>query len=314
MNVIRMLFAASAVFCLAGALHAAPVPWVLAKDDDGQSDSPVKQYVKNLGKEPREAVIALDKQLRERIAEDRKIIASNGPGKAAAQKEIERYESFLDELGDPLRFCFNGKIDIVKKSMRFDSYRVPVYRRTTMVMRNPQDKKYYFIGANGEPEFLRGKDLELAKEDIQRMGYISHFCGKQQPDPRQVYMQISSKAAICCISGRQALANNSIKVVRFHPMPAKGALHDALAKDALACIRTRLPKTEAIVIGDNDWYIQRNRLGIIICRICCGWAIVRDDIGKRAIPVKWSQPNQGGSSYGRLQLRNFGGNKTFYIK
>jgi|GEM_PF-6376405 len=199
--------------------------------------------------------------------------------------------------------------------MTFDSFQVSVYRRSTKVMRNPKDKKFYFFGDNGEPEFIRGKDLELAKAEIQRMGFISHFCSNQQPDPNQQFMQISSKAAVCCIYGREALKNNSIGVVIFHPMPAKGALHDALEKDALACVVNQTyPNVVGVLIGDSDWLIQRNSLGIIIRRICCGWIIVKDDIGRQIIPAKWAQPHQGGNAYGKLQLFNYGGNKRFYVK
>ena len=296
------------------ALTAAEIPWPLTRDDNGEQNGPAAEYLKKLGKEPREAVIALDKQLRERIAEDRKIVAADGPGKAEAEKEIERYEKFLSTLTDPIRFSFNGKIDIAKKSMTFDSYQIFVDRRTTHVMRLSKDKKYYFIGSNGEPEFLQGKDLEMAKADIQRMGYISLFCGKQDPDPGQGYMQDSSKAAVCCIYGREALKNNSIDVVIVHPMPAKGPLHDALAKDALACARGARQNVVDVIIGERDWEIQRNAFGVIIRRVCWGWMIVKDDIGLRAIPARWCQPNQGGNEYGRLQLFRHGGNSWFYVK
>lgn len=319
MRSIRLFLAASAIFCLTvNTLSAAgrtALPWVLEKDDEGGKNSPVSRYLQRLGREDRKDVIELDKQLRARIAEDRKIVAANAAGKEGAQKEIERYEKFLFALGDPIRFCFNGKIDTAKKSMTFESFQVSIHRRTTKVMRNPKDKKYYFYGDNGEPEYIRGKDLELAKEEIQRMGYISLFCANQKPDtPSQEFTQISSKAAVCCIAGRAALKNNSLSVVIFHPMPAKGALHDALAKQALACALRPCPNAVAVVIGDSEWSIQRNRIGVILRRVCNGWIIVKDDIGRRAIPAKWAQPNQGGSSYGNLHLFIYGGNKRFYVK
>ena len=319
MNGIRLFLAASAVFCLTyevAAEPSAPRPWVLEKDDDGRLDGPIGKYVANLGKEDSKAVKELDKQLRARIAEDRKIVAAGGPGKAEAEKEIERYEKFLSMVSDPIRFGFNGKIDLVKKSMTFDSYQVSVYRRTTHVQRNRADKKYYFFGNNGEPEFLRGKDLELAKEEIQRMGYISLFCANQDPDPGQRYMQDSSKAAVCCNFGRLALKNNSIDVVKVHPVPEKGPLHDALAKDALACARGAYPNFNIVdvVIGKGDWEIQRNKFGVIIRRVCWGWVIRKDDIGLLAVPARWCQDNQGGNTYGRLQLFRYGGNSWFYVK
>ena len=317
MKAFNLFLTASAILCLSCELAAAPRPWVLEKDDDGsRDDSPLAVYAKNLGKEDKEAVKALDKQLRERIAEARKIVAADGPGKAEAEKEIERYETFLSKISDPVRFSFNGKIDIEKKSMTFDSYQIFVDRRTTHVMRLSKDKKYYFIGSNGEPEFLRGKDLELAKEDIQRMAYISLFCGNQNPDPGQGYMQTSSKAAVCCMYGRAALKNNSIDVVVFHPMPAKGSLHGALAKDALARAQEAYPHMNIVdvLINSNDWVIQRNRFGVIIRRVCLGWVIRKDDIGRRAVPAKWSQDNQGGNTYGKLQLFTYGGNNWFYVK
>ena len=311
---------AVSIFCIGlvaglAAFAESACPWPLEKDYS-RDKKPLEEYVKNLGKEDRNAVIALDRQLRARIAEARKIVAANGPGKDKAEAEIERYDSFLSAVSDPIRFSFNGKIDLAKKSMTFDSYQIFVDRRTTHVMRRSKDKKYYFFGGNGEPEFLRGKDLELAKEDIQRMGYISLFCGKQDPDPGQGYMQLSSKAAVCCIYGREALKNNSLDAVIFHPMPAKGSLHDALAKEALVCAQKAYPHMNIVdvVINSNDWVIQRNRYGVIIRRVCLGWAIRKDDIGLLAVPVKWQQPNQGGDSYGKLQLFTYGGNAWFHVK
>ena len=297
----------------AAALSAEEIPWPLA-NDYSRDNRDLKAYVEKLGQEDSKAVKALDKQLRDRIEEARKIVASNGPGKARAEQDIERYEIFLSAVSDPVRFGFNGKIDIAKKSMTFDSYKLFVDRRTTLVMRSSKDKKYYFFGSNGEPEFLRGKDLELAKIEIQRMGYISLFCGNQKVDPGQQYMQDSSKAAVCCIYGRKALENNSRDVIVFHPMPAKGALHDALAKEALACAKGPRPNAVDVLISSNDWEIQRNRYGVILRRVCWGWIIVTDDIGRRTIPAKWEQPNQGGNNYGKLKLFRHGGNNWFYLK
>ena len=69
-----------------------------------------------------------------------------------------------------------------------------------------------------------------------------------------------------------------------------------------------------VIINSNDWGIERNSLGFILRRVCVGWIIDKDDLGKRTIPAKWAQPNQGGNTYGKLELYTFGGYKKFYVK
>ena len=112
----------------------------------------------------------------------------------------------------------------------------------------------------------------------------------------------------------QAIKNNSPSVVILHPMPNMGSLHDPLAKDALACSKTKYPNAVEVIIGSNDWTIDRNQWGVIISRTCFGWIIIKDDIGRKAIPARWLQDNQGGDKYGQLQLGITGGNKYFYVK
>ena len=65
------------MFCLTYkvfAAHTAPLPWVLAKDDDGSKEGPVARYVKNLGKEDRNAVIELDQSLPVLWSEQKKLL------------------------------------------------------------------------------------------------------------------------------------------------------------------------------------------------------------------------------------------------
>ena len=292
--------------------HTAPKPWVLDTDYEGWNDkNPIKQYVKNLGKETKEAVLELDKQLRARIKEDRQIVEADGPGREEAEKEIERYEDFLFALEDPVRCDFNGNIDKEKMQLNFYSFTILLSNYSTKVMRNDKDGKFYFFGANGEPEYLRDKELPYAKEASMRMYYINVFCANQ---PKEQFMEIQSKAAVCCRYSQEALKNNSPDVIIYHPWPAKGSMHAALAKDALACSKPAFPNIVDVVIGVNDWTIDRNALGIILSRTCFGWVIVQEDIGKKAIPARWLQPNQGGDTYGKLQLGIHGGNKFFYVK
>ena len=125
-----------------------------------------------------------------------------------------------------------------------------------------------------------------------------------------------SKAAVSYQYTKAALQNNSPNVVIFHPMSAfpKGSIHDSLAKDALACSKGKYPNAVDVIINSNDWYINRNALGIILNRACAGWVVVQDEFGKRVIPAKWAQPNQGGDTYGKLQLASCGGNAQYYVK
>ena len=126
MKGIRLLLAVSAVFCLTfnasaqlknlfnkavestgvkpaqavtAAIHTAPKPWILDYEYEGwNNDNPIRKYIKELGKQEKEAVLELDKQLRARIDEDRKIVAADGPGADEAQEEIDRYAGKCDPL------------------------------------------------------------------------------------------------------------------------------------------------------------------------------------------------------------------------
>ena len=297
--------------------HKAPKPWVLDVDYEGWNDkNPIKKYVKELGKQKKEDVLELDKQLRARIEEDRAIVKADGAGKAEAEKEIERYEKFLGAVEDPVRMNSDIKIDVEKKKMDFYSFRVFFSNFSLEIKYNKNDGKHYFYGANGEPEYIREKELPYAKEAMMCMYYINVFFANQGND--DYYMQIQSKAAVCCQKTQEAIKNNSPDVVIFHPISQfpKGALHKELAKDALTVARPipLLANAVDVIINSNDWSYDRNKLGIIIRRSCAGWTIIEDDLGKRVIPTKWFQANQGGDKYGKLELLSYGGNARFYVK
>ncbi len=295
----------------------APRPWVLEKDykDYRSDDDPVKKYVKTLGKQKKEDVLELDKQLRARIKEARAIVKAGGANQAEAEKEIERYDHFLNELEDPVRMNSDIKIDLEKKKMDFYSYRVFFTNFSREVRFNKNDGKCYFYGDNGEPEYIRDKELPFAEEAKMCLYYINVFLANQE-DPD--YMPYQSKAAVSCMKVKEAIENNSPKVVIFHPISQfpKGALHDSLAKEALPLARPvqLFSNAEDVIINSNDWEIHRNKLGIIIRRVCRGWVVVKDDLGKRVIPASWRQENQGGDTYGKLQLHTYGGNGRFYVK
>ncbi len=178
---------------------------------------------------------------------------------------------------------------------------------------NKNDGKHYFFGLNGEPEYIREKEIPYAQETRMCMAYINVFCANQGNDR---YMQIQSKAAVCAMNIEKAIKNNSPDVVVLHPISQfpKGEMHDELAKDALKVAIPARENVVDVIINSNDWGIERNALGIIIRRVCAGWVIVKDDLGKRVIPARWCQPNQGGDSYGKLQLLACGGNAQFYVK
>ena len=287
------------------------------KDYEGWNDKdPIKKYVKTLGKQKREEVLELDKQLRARIKEARAIVQAGGANIAEAEKEIERYNAFLGAVEDPVRINCDIKIDVEQKKMDFYSVRVFFSNFSRDVRFNKKDGKCYFFGDNGEPEYVRDKELPYAQEALMCMKYVYIFHSNQGNDDHS--MQISSKAAVSCQKLEEALKNNSPAVVIFHPMSQfpKGALHDSLAKEALPLARTvpLLANAGDVIINSNDWEIHRNQLGIIIRRVCRGWTVITDDLGKRVIPTSWSQENQGGDTYGKLQLHTYGGNGRFYVK
>ncbi|MBQ7652372.1 MAG: hypothetical protein IJS15_15540 [Victivallales bacterium] len=305
----KLLPAAPAVIA-----HTAPRPWVLEKDYESWNDKhPVNKYVKNLGKEKREDVLELDKQLRARIEEDRKIVAAGGKGAEEAEQEIERYEAFLGKLGTVVSINSDIKIDVEKKKMDFYYVKVFFSNFSRDVKYNKADGKSYFYGKNGEPEYIREKEIPYAEETRKCMAFINVFCANQGNDH---YMQIQSKAAVCAMNIEKAIKNNSPDVVIFHPFSQfpKGSMHDALAKDALACAKGAFPNAVDVIVNSNDWAINRNQWGVIISRICSGWMVVQDDLGKKVIPARWYQDNQGGDKYGILQLGTYGGNSIFYVK
>jgi len=294
--------------------HTAPKPWVLDKDYEAWNDKhPVNKYIKTLGKEKKEDVLELDKQLRARIEEDRKIVAAGGKGKTEAEEEIERYEDFLGALGTEVNINSDIKIDVEKKKMDFYYVKVFFSNFSRDVNYNKADGKCYFYGLNGEPEYIREKEIPYAEETRKRMAYINVFCANQGNDR---YMILQSKAAVCAMNIEKAIKNNSTDVVILHPISEfpKGSMHNEQAKDALACAKGAFPNAVDVIVNSNDWTINRNQWGVIISRICYGWMVVQDDIGKKVVPARWYQDNQGGDKYGKLQLGITGGNKVFYVK
>ncbi|MBQ6473226.1 MAG: hypothetical protein IJJ33_14665 [Victivallales bacterium] len=294
----------------------APQPWVLDTDYEGWNDkNPIKKYVKNLAKEKKEDVIELDKQLRARIEQDRKIVQADGPGKEEAEKEIKRYEAFLGALETPVLVNTDIKIDVEKRRMDFYYFKV-FFSNFSRDIRpySKKNGKCYFFGVNGEPEYVRENEIPYAQEALTQMSYICIFFNNQGNNDH--YMQILSKAAVSCQKIKEAINNNSPDVVIYHSFQEfpKGALHDALAKEALALALPKMPNAVDVIINSNDWYINRNALGIILNRACAGWVVVQDEFGKRVIPAKWAQPNQGGDTYGKLQLASCGGNAQYYVK
>jgi len=217
---------------------------------------------------------------------------------------------------NPVLINCDIKIDAEKKRMDFYYVKIFFSNFSREVRFNKNDGKCYFYGDNGEPEYIRDKEIPYAQEALACMKWIYVFHANQGND--EEYMEIASKAAVSCQKIEEAIKNNSPSVVVFHPISQfpKGALHDSLAKDALPLARTvpLLANAEAVIINSNDWEIHRNKLGIIIRRVCRGWTVVTDDLGKRVIPTSWRQENQGGDTYGKLQLFTYGGNAKFYVK
>ena len=294
--------------------HTAPRPWVLEKDYESWNDQhPVNKYIKNLGKEKKEDVLELDKQLRARIDEDRKIVAAGGKGQTEAEEEIDRYEAFLGALETVVNINSDIKIDVEKKKMDFYYVKVFFSNFSRDVNYNKADGKCYFYGLNGEPEYIREKEIPYAEETRKLMAYINVFCANQGNDR---FMQIQSKAAVCAINIEKAIKINSPDVVIRHPISEfpKGSMHNEQAEDALACAKGAFPNTVDVIVSSNDWTINRNKWGVIISRICFGWMVVQDDLGKKVVPARWFQDNQGGDKYGKLQLGITGGNKVFYLK
>ena len=76
-------------------------------------------YIKQLGTITNsKAVGEFRKQLRDRVAEDEKIVAAGEkhPRYAQAKEELDRYEMFLDHMGHKLWFIFHGTVDLEKNN------------------------------------------------------------------------------------------------------------------------------------------------------------------------------------------------------
>ncbi|MBR4664588.1 MAG: hypothetical protein IKO93_12010, partial [Lentisphaeria bacterium] len=80
-----------------GTLTAEEIPWPLAQDYS-RDPRPIQKYIEGLGTTTNSKVVgAFRKQLRDRVAEDKKIVASGeqNPQYERAKEELSRYDVFL---------------------------------------------------------------------------------------------------------------------------------------------------------------------------------------------------------------------------
>ena len=309
----------SLVFCIglficAGA-RAGECPWPLAKDYSGfGEDQPIKDYIKKLGVTSNSREVGdFRKQLRDRVAEDEKIIASGVKGDRyeKAKAEIDRYEFFLGSLMRVLDFKFNGKVEVGKDKTHvdFEYAQLDIPTSNVRVAAYAGDKKMYFF-QYGDRVFLEGKDMEEINQQVRQMFYIYYFLDGLTD---QKYLKYRAIAITCFNNTRQAMANNKLENVDYHPMPKAGKLN-SLAPKALALAKKSSSYADAIdvVIDANDWTIERNKLGIIQRRKVGAWVIKQMKYCKRAYRCQFAEPFRG-NGYGELILYGIGGGQ-FNIK
>lgn len=293
------------------AIGSAALPWAMdPKGSDYEFREKVKEYVKTLGVAKNEDVVALDKQLRDRAAADRAIVKSGGAGKAKAEEELDRYETFLSALDDELmRMGFDGSV-AQNGDVGFKSYQLRTKNASTRVMWDPQAQKYYFYELYSlDKMFLNEADVNEAKFTANQLYYASVFADKIDTNTGR---KLRYGGRICASRILAALQNNSTGNVTKQPMPKKGKLHDEFAAEALVIARGTLshPDAEEVVIDADDWQIDY-KLGSPVRRRFGYWVIKKGDAGRKAFRMQACQDHQGGGNYGKLKYYAVGGGQMY---
>ena len=294
----------------AGALTAEEIPWPLAKDYS-EDTKPIDEYIKQMGTITNSKLVGdFRKQLRDRIAEDEKIVAAGEkhPRYEQAKEELDRYDFFLGTMGHRLWFIFHGNVDLEKNNVSFDYAQLDIPRSNVRVMSTDGKNVYFF--KNGDRVFLEGEDLKAVQRQFRQMYYTLYFLqGLDKPE----YKKYCAIADACLRYTSMAMKNNKPENVDYHPMPTPGKLN-TFAPKALELARKSDSYKDAIavVIDADDWTVERNAVGVIIRRKVGAWVIKEMKGHKRAFRCQFAQPYTG-DGYGELILYGVGGGQ-FNIK
>lgn len=291
-------------------VSAAECPWPMA-EDFSQDTRRIDEYIKSLGTITNSKQVGeFRKQLRDRVAEDEKIVAAGEkhPRYEQAKAELDRYELFLDHMGHRLWFIFHGNVDLEKNNVTFDYAQLAIPRSNVRVMSTDGKNVYFF--KNGDRVFLEGDDLKEVQKQFRQMYYTLYFLqGVDKPN----FKKYRAIADTCLRYTSMAMKNNKPENVDYHPMPTPGKLN-SLAPKALELARKSDSYKDAIevVIDADDWTVETNKLGIIQRRKVGGWVIKQMKSHKRAFRCQFAEPYQG-TGYGELILYGVGGGQ-FNIK
>jgi len=286
-------------------------PWVLAEDfsRDGRK---IQAYIEKLGTITNSKEVGnFRKQLRDRVAEDEKIVAagSNHEKYEQAKEEISRYNVFLGKLGQRLYFFFDGEVDLAKNNVKFNRATLRTKNSNVEVAAHKDDGKCYFF-QNGDRVFVEDEDMVEINKQFRQLYYTLYFFqGLNDPE----YKKYRAMADACLRYISMAKQNNKPENIDGRPMPKPGKLN-SLAPKALALAKRSGSYADAIdvVIDADDWTIERNSAGIIQRRKVGAWVIKQMKRNKRAFRCQFAQPYTG-NGYGELILYGVGGGQ-FNIK
>jgi len=294
-----------------GVAAATALPWAMdPAGSDYEFREKVKEYVKKLGVAKNKDVMALDKQLKDRAASARALVKSGGAGKAKAEEELDRYETFLSVIDDELmRMGFDGSV-AQNGDVGFKSYQLRTKNSSVRVMLDPQVQKYFFYELySTNKAFLNDADVNEVKFTANQLYYASVFADKVDTNTGR---KLRYGGRVCANRIMAALQNNAKDIVTKQPMPKKGRLHDEFAAEALVIARGTLshPDAEEVVIDADDWQIDY-KFGSPVRRRFGYWVIKKGDAGRKAFRMQACQDYQGGGNYGKLKYYAVGGGQMY---
>ena len=295
---VALCFCIGLIVCFGA--HAEEIPWPLA-EDYSRDARPIQAYIEKLGTITNSKEVGdFRKQLRARVEEDKKIVASGeqNPRYEQAKEELVRYDVFLGRLGQRLYFVFNGEVDLAKNSVTFNHAMLRTKNSNVQVAAHKDDSKCYFF-QNGDRVYLEGEDIVEIQKQFRQLYYtLFFFQGLDDPE----YKKYCVMADQCLRYISMAMQNNKPENVDYRPMPTPGKLNE-LAPKALEQARKSdsYKDAVAVVIDADDWTVERNSVGVILRRKVGAWVIKQMPKCKRAF------------RYGELVLYGIGGGQ-FNIK
>lgn len=183
-----------------------------------------------------------------------------------------------------------------------------------------KSNKCCFCSTSLVPIVADSDQIAMAKRDQNMManigilfeGYPVEWCeATQRGSDKYMFSMTRSKARGYANFAKIAIESNSPKVLEFQPMPKAGAMNKSYKSQALSLAQANVSGVTDVVITSDDWWIEKNALGVPIRRIIYGYIIRRDSYGKIANEFSWAQDYQGGS-YGKLHTWGMG--KLIYVQ